>query len=306
MRYIDISVVIVNYNVKDLLLTCLETLYKFVPAQISIETIVVDNNSSDDSCTAIKNHYPEVILIENKENVGFPKANNQGFDIAKGEYIFMLNPDTEFIEDSVSKLVDYLRANKDVDVIAPMLLNTDRSRQLSVWKYPNLWSIFCETHYLHFLLKKKNYLDKEIDKPFIAESFSGAAILFRRSVFDEIGQLDESMFWIEDVDFCYRATEKKLKCIYFPGTKIIHHIGQSAKKNYNISICNQVVNKIKFFKKHYSKFSWMIVVLLSFYHVLLKFVIFGLLSPLNKIYYRKSKAYVYTLKRVFNPPMGMN
>ena len=154
-------------------------------------------------------------------------------------------------------------------------------------------------------MDKKNYTDKDLTQPFEAESFSGAAILFRKNVLDKIGMLDETMFWIEDVEFCYRAYQAKLKLLYYPEALILHHIGQSAKKNYNVSISNQVFNKIKFFKKHHSTIEWLLIVLLSFYHVVLKLIVFGLLSPFNPVYFRKAKAYLYTLPRVFNPPLGM-
>lgn len=304
-RIIDISIVIVNYNVKDLVLTCINTLYKYLPSDIVIETIMVDNNSFDCSVEAVKKEYPQVIVIENTYNAGFPAANNQAFKIAKGKYIFMLNPDTEFLDDSLFKLYTAINSDSSISLIAPMLLNTDKSRQLSVWRFQSIWSIFCETHYLNFLLGRKNYCDKDLTKQFEAECFSGAAILFNRNVFNKIGVLDETMFWIEDTEFCYRAYHNGLKLLYFPEAKILHHIGQSAKMNYNISISNQIFNKIKFFKKHHSTFSYLTVVLLSFYHVILKLIIFSLLSPINKIYFRKAKAYLYTLPYVFNPPKGM-
>jgi GT2 family glycosyltransferase len=270
-----------------------------------LEIIVIDNQSIDGSCQAIRTEFPDVILMENSENEGFPKANNQGFSIAKGDYIFMLNPDTEFQENSIEKLRQFLEDNKSVGVVAPGLLNTDGSHQSSVWRYPSLFSIFCEFHYLSSLLKRKNYLDKDFTKQFEAESFSGAAIFFRKSVLDKIGNLDETMFWIEDVEFCYRAVQKGIKCVYFPETKIIHHIGQSAKKNYTISISNQVFNKIKFFNKHHSNFSAKLVILLSFLHVVQKSIVFGILSPFNVVYKRKASAYRYTIFKVFNPPKGI-
>lgn len=305
MQTPEISVVIVSYNVKDLLLICLDTLFKYLPASLAIETIIVDNNSSDGSVEAVAQGYPDVIIIANGFNAGFPAANNQAFQIAKGKFIFMLNPDTEFLDDSLEKLYTYLKQHFEISLIAPMLLNTDRSRQLSVWRFPKLGYIFCEMHYLNFFLKGKNYADKDLTKPFEAECFSGAAILFRKEVFDKIGFLDETMFWIEDTEFCYRAYHAGLKLVYFPGSKLIHHIGQSAKKNYNISISNQIINKIKFFKKHHTSFEWLLVVLLSFYHVTLKLIVFTLISPFNVNYFRKAKAYLYTLPLVFNPPKGM-
>jgi N-acetylglucosaminyl-diphospho-decaprenol L-rhamnosyltransferase len=304
-KKIDISVVIVSYNVKELVLTCLNTLYKFLPKAINIETILVDNNSIDKTVEAVKLNYEQIHVIANSYNAGFPAANNQAFKIANGKYIFMLNPDTEFLDDSLAMLYQKIEEDSSISLIAPLLLNTDRSRQLSVWRFQSIWSIFCETHYLNFLLGNKNYSDKDFSKPFEAESFSGAAILFNKNVLDKIGSLDETMFWIEDTEFCYRAFHANLKLLYYPKAKIVHHIGQSAKKNYNISISNQIVNKIKFFKKHHSVFSWMVVVLLSFYHVMLKLLIFSVLAPFNKVYLRKAKAYLYTLPMVFNPPQGM-
>lgn len=303
---IAISVVIVSYNVKDLVATCINTLYQFLPSHLSIEIILVDNNSKDNTVDFIKDKFPKVIVIHNNYNAGFPAANNQAFKIAKGKYIFMLNPDTEFLDDSLNKLYQKLQSDASITLIAPMLLNTDKTRQLSVWRFQSIWSIFCETHYLRFLLGHKNYSDKDLLKPFEAECFSGAAILLKKEIINKIGDLDESMFWIEDTEFCYRAYHAGFKLLYYPDAKLIHHVGQSAKTNYNISVSNQIYNKIKFFKKHHSTVSWIIVMLLSFYHVVLKLIVFGLLAPLNKTYYRKAKAYWYTLPRVFNPPIGMN
>ena len=305
MSEVKVSIVIVNYNVKDLILTCIRSLYQFCDSIGDLEIIVIDNQSIDGSCQAIRTEFPDVILMENSENEGFPKANNQGFSIAKGDYIFMLNPDTEFQENSIEKLRQFLEDNKSVGIVAPGLLNTDGTHQSSVWRYPSLFSIFCEFHYLTSLLKRKNYLDKDFTKQFEAESFSGAAIFFRKSVLDKIGNLDETMFWIEDVEFCFRAVQNDIKCVYFPETKIIHHIGQSAKKNYTISISNQVFNKIKFFNKHHSNFSAKLVILLSFLHVVQKSIVFGILSPSNVVYKRKAAAYRYTIFKVFNPQKGI-
>ncbi|MNE32625.1 hypothetical protein D3C80_1262460 [compost metagenome] len=113
------------------------------------------------------------------------------------------------------------------------------------------------------------------------------------------------MFWIEDVEFCWRANHNQFKCLYFPETKLIHHIGQSARKNYNISISNQVYNKVKFFKKHHSKPETFAIISISLAHVFSKIIILGILSPFNKTYYLKLKAYIYTVPRVVNPPQGI-
>ncbi|MFZ4399440.1 MAG: glycosyltransferase family 2 protein [Bacteroidales bacterium] len=298
----DISIIIVNYNVKQFVLDCLASIYKNNDS-FEIEIIIIDNNSTDGSIMAIKENYPNVTLIENDFNAGFPAANNQGFKIAKGKYIFMLNPDTEITDFALSKLYNYMEANPVIDLIAPMLLNSDMSLQLSVWRYPSLWNIFCEMHYLKFFLGNKNYIDKDFSLVFEAESFSGAAIFFKKVVFDKIGMLDETMFWIEDVDFCYRAKQAGLKLIYYPNAKVLHHIGQSAKKNYKVSLSNQVFNKIKFYKKYKSKIKYLSVLVLSIYHVFVKLIIFSILSPTNKIYWRKAKAYFYIMTKILNPAL---
>jgi GT2 family glycosyltransferase len=300
-----VSVVIVNYNVKDLVLRCLETLYGFHHQPFDMEVILVDNDSTDGSVEAIRNRYKDVIIIENKYNAGFPAANNQAFKIASGQYLFMLNPDTEFQDDSLDRLVTFMEQNPQTSMIGPRLLNSDGSYQASVWRYPTLSGIFFEMLYLKPFLGHKNYRDKDLTQPFEADSFSGAAILFRREVMNKIGGLDEKLFWIEEVDYCYRAQQAGFKLLYYPYATILHHIGQSAKKNYNITICNQIVNKIKFFKKYHPGFLWMMVVVLSFCNVLAKILMFSLLSPFKKVYRLKAKAYVYTLPRVFNPPQGM-
>lgn len=305
MQLVDISVVIVNYNVKDLVLVCLSTLYKYLPSFVKIETILVDNHSADGSVEAIALSFPQVIVISNDFNAGFPAVNNQAFKIARGRYIFMLNPDTEFIDDALAKIFAYMEVNKHISMLGPKLLNSDRSLQKSFWRFPTIRYLFFETIYLKKFIGRKYYSDKNINEPFEAESFSGAAIFFKRELIDKIGFLDEKLFWIEEIDYCYRAMQAGLKIIYYPRAAIVHHIGQSAKRNYNVAICNQVVNKIKFYKKYHGIFKWFVVVMLSFIHVVSKLIVFSVLSPFSKLYYLKAKAYLYTMPRVFRPPVKM-
>lgn len=299
----DVSIIIVNYNIRDYLLECLRSVYAVKSPEV--EVILVDNASSDGSVEAVRKEFPRTIIIENKENRGFPAANNQAFALAKGDYLMMLNPDAFLQEGSLESLYAYMQDHPEVSMTAPRLLNTDGSHQKSVWRFPALGSLFAETFYFGFLLKKKNYADRDLNVAFEAESFSGAAILFRRSVLETIGPLDESLFWIEDVDFCYRAAKARMKRVYYPAARVTHHISVSAKKNYNIAISNQIYNKIKFFKKHKSRASAAFVIAISLYHVLAKLILFSLLSPFSGVYRRKARAYAYTLPRVFNPPAGI-
>lgn len=299
-----ITIVIVNFNVREYLLDCLKSVYDHL--SMSCEVIVVDNASTDGSVEAIKSLYPQVTLMENKVNKGFPAANNQAFEIAKGQYIFMLNPDAVLFEDTLSLLWKFMEEHPEVDIIAPRLLNSDGSFQQSVWRFPTVGSIVAEMLYLRPLLKSKNYADQDLTKTFAAESFSGAAIFFRRTVLGKIGLLDESLFWIEDVDFCYRAAMAGLKCVYLPQATAVHHISKSAKKNYTVSLSNQIFNKIKFFNKHKSRAAFRMVVGISLMHVVAKLFVFELLAPFRKTWRLKAQAYAYTLPRLFNPPKIFN
>jgi N-acetylglucosaminyl-diphospho-decaprenol L-rhamnosyltransferase len=299
---IDVSIVIVNYNVKEYILRCIQSIYTTIGTAITFEIIVVDNNSTDGSIEAIEKDFKEVRIIKNLENAGFPAANNQGFKIANGDKIMMLNPDTEIVENAIARLALYLDSNPDVALVAPKLLNTDGSLQHSVWRFPSVKYIFAEMFYLKNLIKDKYYADKDLNITQRIDSASGAAMMFRKELVDVVGMLDEKLFWIEDVEFCYRIKKHDFNIAYLPEALVIHHIGQSAKKNYNVSIYNQIFNKIKFYRKHHSRGSLFVVKTLSFIHALYKWITFWIVSPFKTIYFRKAKAYSYTLKKFFCDP----
>ena len=298
MKNPDVSIIIVNYNVKELLLKCLGSIYK-TKGNLLIEIIVVDNSSSDGSVDAVRNQFSEVVLIANTYNAGFPAANNQALRIAKGNYIFLLNPDTELIEDSISILKNFLETSSNAAIAAPKLLNSDRSVQRSIFRFPRIWFIITEMFYLESMSRSKYYSEMDLNTIFEVDSASGAALFFRKSLLDKIGFLNEKLFWIEDIDFCYRTKISGGKVFYVPSTSIVHHSGQSAKKNYNVSIYNQVINKIKFYKVHRKSTGLFIVQCISFINVIMRIIIFGLLSPFKKVYSLKMKAYVYTLPGIF-------
>jgi GT2 family glycosyltransferase len=299
----EVTIIIVNYNVRDLLVQCLASVYKHVAGPV--EVIVVDNNSTDGSVERVKKDFPMVQVIRNDFNAGFPAANNQGLRIAKGEFIFLLNPDTALLEDSVAAMAGYLRAHGEVALLAPQLLNGDGSLQRSVYRFPRIRYLLAEMVYLERMTGSKYYAGQDFNKPFEIESAAGAALFFRRKLTDETGFLNEKLFWIEDIDFCYRLHQQGKRIVYFPETKIIHYSGQSAKKNYNVSISHQVINKIKFYKVHHSRFPLFVVILLSTWNTLTRLLVFTLLAPFKKIYYLKMKAYWFTLPKIFTATRGL-
>lgn len=298
MKTLDISIVIVNYNVKDLLLTCLETIYKYVPNSISLEVIVVDNNSYDDSVEFIRKQFTEVILIENKFNAGFSGANNQGMEIAKGEFIFLLNPDTELDQDVFSPLLQFMNENLNCSVLGPQLLNSDRSIQISTWNNHHYLDLIFETFYLNKFYNRLSYETEQLNAIFETKTLSGAALFFRKKLVDKMGMLDPLLFWMEDIDFCFRA-QKMGSIMYFNMAQVIHHSGQSQKKNYNVSISNQLLSKLKYYKKHFSRLSVFLANLSCFIFILSRIVMFFIFSPFKEIYRLKLKAYIYTLNRYF-------
>lgn len=300
----SISILIVNYNVKDLLLSCLTSIYKNTVG-CSFEVIVIDNNSSDESISAVRKSFPDVILIENKVNAGFPEANNQGMRISKGDYIFLMNPDTELVEDSPTMLRDYLAEKPGITLLAPKLLNADCTLQRSIYRFPRLKYLLAEMFYMEALTGGKYYAEKNTNTIFEVESAAGAALFFRKELIQTIGMLDTRLFWIEDIDFCYRIKKAGGKVVYFPTTKIIHYSGQSAKKNYNISISNQIINKIKFYKIHKTKTQLFFVYLLSLSNACMRLIIFSLLAPFNHICFLKMKAYWFTLPEIFTATSGI-
>ncbi len=293
-----VSIIIVNYNVADLLLKCIISVYKYTTVN-PFELIVIDNNSSDNSRLLITSNFPDVIWIQNTHNAGFPKANNQGMRMAKGNYFFLLNPDTELIQDSILRLQSFLESNKHISLVAPMLLNSDKTIQRSLFRFPKIRYILFENFYLNFLTSSKYYEDKDLHTGFEIDSASGAALFFRRQLIEKIGMLNEKLFWIEDVDFCYRNVLNGGKNYYLPDTKIIHHSGQSAKKNYNVSISNQVTNKIRFYYLYNSFLALSIVYVITILNVTLRLILFGLLAPFKKLYFLKMRAYLFTIPKLF-------
>ncbi len=256
-----VSVIIVNYNVKYFLELCLHSVLKATQG-IEAEVIVVDNNSKDDSCLMVKTLYPSVILIENNDNRGFSRANNQAVAIAKGEYILFLNPDTVMPEDFFQKTLAYIDTNPKVGALGPRLIDgkgqfaPDAKKSL-----PTLSVAFFKTTGINKLFPKSPYFNKYYavhigeHETSTVEVLSGCCMLVRSKVIKEIGgAFDEDYFmYCEDVDLCYRITKAGYQNIYFPEVNLIHYKGESTRKmtfTY-VRIFNEAL--VKFVKKHYSK-----------------------------------------------------
>jgi GT2 family glycosyltransferase len=254
------SVIIVNYNVACFLEQCLQSVYVALK-NIHAEVFVVDNNSVDNSVEMVENKFPQVHLIQNKKNVGFSKANNQAIRLAKGEYILLLNPDTVVEADTFEKVISFMDITPDAGGLGTKMVNgrgeflPESKRSLPV---PSV--AFYRIFGLSKLFKKSKRFGKyhltylNPDEIHSVEVLSGAFMLLRKSVLDNIGLLDEDYFMYgEDIDLSYRITKAGYKNYYFPKTRIIHYKGESTKKS-SINYVFVFYRAMQIFaKKHFSQ-----------------------------------------------------
>lgn len=256
-----LSVIIVNYNVKYFLEVCLHSVMRAAKGY-DAEIIVVDNNSHDGSNEMIRERFPSVILIENKDNKGFSKANNQGVAWSSGEYILFLNPDTVMPEDFFQKTIAYLDTHPKAGALGPRLIDgKGLFAPDSKKSFPSLSVAIFKTTGINKIFSKSPYFNKyyavHIGEHQLApvEVLSGCCMLVRRHVIDEIGgAFDEDYFmYCEDVDLSYRIQKAGYQNIYFPEATLIHYKGESTRKatlSY-VRIFNEAL--ATFVRKHYSK-----------------------------------------------------
>jgi GT2 family glycosyltransferase len=256
----DISIIVVNYNVKYFLEQVLVSVIKALQG-IEGEIFVVDNNSSDGSGEMVQVRFPEVRLIQNKTNLGFAKANNQAIKLAKGRYVLLLNPDTVVEEDTFSKIIAYMDSHPEAGGLGVKMLDgkgnflPESKRSLptpkvAFFKAFGLSAIFPQSKV--FGKYHLSYLDEnEIHE---VDVLSGAFMLVRREILEQTNGLDEDYFMYgEDIDLSYRITLAGYKNIYFPETRIIHYKGESTKKG-SLNYVKMFYNAMVIFSdKHFGK-----------------------------------------------------
>lgn len=228
-----ISFSIVSWNVRELLYACLSSIERSVTEPYEI--LVVDNASHDGTVEMVRKSFPNVRLIANQSNRGFAAANNQALRIARGEFVVVLNCDTELIDNPVPVLVDYLRQHQDCAAVGPEILNPDRTHQQSVRNFPTLKDQMIVALKLRHLLMKtrtmRRYMaDPGADRrePLAVDQIMGAAMVIRRKILSTLGDLDEGYWiWFEEVDWCQRAKQAGYSIVYHPSAQIMHHGGQS-------------------------------------------------------------------------------
>ena len=266
---VDISIVIVNYNVKDFLYQCLLSV-KTALSNLNVEIIVIDNNSSDDSAATIPQIFPEVVFKVMPTNVGFGKANNIGFSIAKGKYILILNPDTVLQEDTLTTMFDYMEHHQEVGIAGCKVLNPDGSFQLACRRgFPTPWAAFCKLFGLQSFFPKSKFFARynqtfrNENETYYIDAVIGAFMFARRDVIDKLRGFDEDFFMYgEDLDLCFRTTELGYKVAYVHTTSIIHYKGESTKRS-SINDTGHFYKAMEIFAKKHSANSLPMLLLLK-------------------------------------------
>ncbi|OYQ43402.1 glycosyl transferase family 2 [Flavobacterium cyanobacteriorum] len=253
----QLSVIILNYNVRWFLQQCLLSVQKALSA-VEGEIIVVDNNSDDDSCAMVKQYFPEATLIENKENAGFPKGNNIGVAAAKGKYICILNPDTVVAEDTFTKLLAFAETEPHIGITGVKMIDgTGHFLPESKRGVPSPWVAVTKIAGLYKLFPAVSLFNKYYaqhlpeNQTGRADILSGACMLMRRELYLSVGGFDEDCFmYSDDIDLSYTVLKKGWHNYYFSGTSIIHYKGESTVKDGTYMMRFREAMQF-FYKKHF-------------------------------------------------------
>lgn len=252
----DLSILVVNWNVRDLLRRCLQSILANLPA-CQLEIIVVDNGSTDGSVEMVRTEFPQVHLIANPDNRGFPAANNQGLAVARGRYVLLLNPDTEVVGNALETMVAFADAHPDVGVVGPMLLNPDGTVQSSRRRFPTLLTAVFESTWLQpyaprRLLARYYVLDRPDDEVQDVDWVTGAALMARREAIEQVGPLDEGFFmYSEELDWCRRFRKAGWRVVYLPTARVIHYGGKSSEQVLPARHIHFQRSKIRYFRKYH-------------------------------------------------------
>lgn len=254
----DVSIIIVNWNTREILSDCLRSVYEQT-SNIDFEVIVVDNKSSDGSVNMVKNNFPWVLLLENNINRGFAAANNQGIEISKGRYVLLLNSDTVVLDKAIEKTIAFAEVHPKAAVVGCKVLNPDRSLQSSCFMLPSILNLTLWVTYLYKLFPKSSFFGRERmnwwdrDSVMDVDVITGCFMLVRREAIEQVGTMDEQFFmYFEETDWCYRFKQAGWMNVFMPEAEIIH-LGGASSRQVRIKTVNQWrKSMLLFYKKHKS------------------------------------------------------
>ena len=245
----DLSIIIVSYNTKDLLEDCLLSIYEQTQ-ELEYEVIVVDNNSTDGSQEMVCQKFTHTKLITNKKNEGFSKANNIGYSYSNGNTLIFLNSDTKIKHNAFKLLNGYLDANQSVGVAGPKILSSTNEPTSSYQKFFNARSLILGSRYFKPLFNvdkyRLNYVDPDFNRIREVDWVSGACLAIKKKVFEKAGRWDENyFFYFEDMDLCYQVKKLGMKVVFFPDAQILHYFGKSTRKGGSVDAIR--INSMKYY-----------------------------------------------------------
>jgi GT2 family glycosyltransferase len=261
-NHIDVSICIVNWNTRELLLRCIRSI-KDKTSGVKYEIVIVDNNSGDDSVQTVKSQYPDCLVVESKKNLGFAKGNNVAVKEASGKYILYLNPDTELITNAIYGMFFFLEKHDDFGAVGCKLIGMDGNIQFTCARtFPSPFNQFSFLVMLDRLFPRSkffstiemHYWDHRESRQI--DCLSGACIMARKEIIDTLNGFDENLFmYAEDVDLCYRIQKGPWKIYYLAEESIYHHEGASSKKKLNrhFNAVMQRASNHYFLAKHFGR-----------------------------------------------------
>jgi GT2 family glycosyltransferase len=258
---VDLSIVIVAWNVRDLVLDCLASI-RAAKLGISAEVILVDNGSNDFTVEAVSRQFPETRILALPENIGFGAGNNRGLEVMRGRHAVLLNSDTIVLPGGLEACVRYLDEHPQVGVVGPQLLNPDRTKQNCIHNSPSLVSEIVGQSLLRRLLPRR-YPSKLVDyaAAIEVEAVLGACLFVRREVIEQVGMIDEGyFFFLEETDWCHRIRAAGWRVVHLPDAFVIHLYGESTKKKTPLRTRIEYYrSRYLFFRKNRSRAAYVVL-----------------------------------------------
>jgi N-acetylglucosaminyl-diphospho-decaprenol L-rhamnosyltransferase len=253
---LDLSVIIVSWNVWPLLDACLRSLEQRAPDDAPAEVIVIDNGSHDGTPERVRQHHPGVCLLEAPENPGFAAANARAAARARGQALFFLNPDTEVLPGALHTLDQALRQDPTVGAAGPLLLESDGQVQSSRRRFPTRFTLAMEATALQPVLPARWFsryycADLPPDRPQRPDWLQGAALLVRRTTWEEVGPFDAGFFmYFEETDWFRRAAQRGWRALFVPQARVVHHGGRSSTQRSEASQRAFLASKVRYAQRH--------------------------------------------------------
>lgn len=278
----QVSIIIVNFNTRDLLRNCLLTIYQET-RDLDFEVIVIDNGSEDGSCDMLESDFGQVKLIRNPTNRGYTAAINQGIGYSRGQKILLLNSDTEILDGAIQKTLKFTQENPTARIVGCRLLNPDRTIQPSCRGFPSLLNCFSEAFFLYKIFPGSRafgsyYMTNfDFNSTRAVDVVMGAFMLIEREVLTSVGLFDESFFmYAEETDFCMRAGKLGIQSYFYSDAEVIHK-GSATARKYPESMFRLLYHtKLLLLKKHFSDWTFKLMLIMHYAGILLRIPIYFL------------------------------